>query len=57
MASTSILLDLAEMAELRTNGLGISILILLDAEDFATISSLCLGIKFGFATHLYLDGA
>ena len=47
MASISILLDLVGMAELCANGLGMSILIPLDVESFASVSSLCLSIRFG----------
>ena len=47
MASTSFLPDSSEMAGLCANGLGITILIPVDANGFATIYSLCLSIKFG----------
>ena len=47
MASTSILPNIGEMAQLLTNGFRIPIFIRLDSKGFATVSSLRLSSRFG----------
>ena len=46
MASSSTIPYVADMAELCANGLGVPLLFLVDAQGFATISSLRLSIRF-----------
>ena len=46
MASSSTIPYVADMAELRANGLGVPLLFSIDAQGFTTISSLRLNIRF-----------
>ena len=46
MASTSAIPYVVDMIELRANGLGVPLLFPVDAQGFATISSLRLSIRF-----------
>ena len=46
MASSSTIPYVADMAELRANGLGVPLLFLVDAQGFATILSLRLSFRF-----------
>jgi hypothetical protein len=46
MASSSTVPFVVEMVELRTNGLGISIIFPINANDFASVSSFHLSIRF-----------
>ena len=46
MASSSTIPYITDMAELRANGLGVPLLFPVDAQGFATISSLRLNIRF-----------
>ena len=46
MASSSTIPYVADMVELRANGLGVPLLLPIDAQGYATISSLRLSIRF-----------
>ena len=47
MASTSFMPSLSEMAEIRSNGLGVPILFLVGEDGLATVTALHISIRFG----------
>ena len=56
MASTSIVPPVSEMAELRSHGIGVPILFLIDAHGIATVSGLHLSIRFSLkATTVWVE--
>ena len=57
MVSSSTIPYVADMAELRANGLGVPLLFPVDAQGFATISSLHLSIRFKLQnTSVWIEG-
>ena len=54
MASSSTILALSEMAELRAHGLGIPILFPISEVGFACVSAVYLSIRFSFKKSLIL---
>ena len=48
MASSSTMPSIAHMVELHANGIGIPLLFPIDANGFASVSSLHLSIRFSF---------
>ena len=47
MASTSVMPSLSEMAEIRSNGMGVSILFPVGEDGLVTITALAISIRFG----------
>ena len=47
MASTSFMPSLSEMAEIRSNGLGVPTLFLVGEDGLATVTALHISITFG----------
>ena len=56
MASTLFMPSLSEMAEIRSNGLGVPILFLVGEDGLATVTALHISIRFGLQdTSLWVE--
>ena len=56
MASTSFMPSLSEMAEIRSNGLGVPILFPVGEDGLATVTALHISIRFGLQdTSLWVE--